>query len=344
LRNPDTSTAATISSVGERALIERVRQRAGAPPRGVTLGLGDDAATVQPARGAVDVLTTDALVEGVHFRREWTGARAIGHKALAVNLSDLAAMGATPRAVLLSLALPADFPLAAFDELVDGFVALATQTSAPLVGGNITRSPGPLVINVTVVGAVHPRHVLTRAGARAGDELFVTGTVGGAAAGLAMLEAEGRRPAAVDAPAAACVERYESPAPRLVCGQQVARNRAASACIDLSDGLADGARQIAQASRTGVVLDAAAIPVEPGAARWATARGQRPWAFALAGGEDYELLFAVPRRRQRAFDAVMRRCQGLPVTRIGRLTSEPGGWVETDGGHREALGAGFTHF
>src|SRR5688572_20881981 len=155
----------------------------------------------------VDVVTTDALVEDVHFRRAWSTSQDIGHRALAVNLSDLAAMGATPRAVLLSLALPALLPLDEFDGIVDGFLALATQEGAPLVGGNLTRSPGPLVIDVTAMGAARPRRILRRSGARPGDRLFVTGQLGAAAVGLALRKA-GVDVAALDADQRACVLRY----------------------------------------------------------------------------------------------------------------------------------------
>src|SRR5262245_10686812 len=146
----------TVSSIGERALIERVRLRAGTPPDWVTLGIGDDAAVLQPERGTFDVITTDSLIDGVHFRRAWSEPKAIGHKALATNLSDLAAMGASPRAALLSLALPADLPLTDFDGLIDGFVTLAAATGTALIGGNITRTPGPLVLDTTAIGAARP--------------------------------------------------------------------------------------------------------------------------------------------------------------------------------------------
>jgi thiamine-monophosphate kinase len=148
--------------LGERALVARLQARVGDTPRGVLIGIGDDAAVLEPARGELDVLTTDGLVEGVHFRRDWTPAAAIGHKALAVNLSDLAAMGAIPRASLLSLALPADFPVADFDELVDGYVRLATVSGASLVGGNLTRSPGPVIVDVTAIGRVGRRRLIRR--------------------------------------------------------------------------------------------------------------------------------------------------------------------------------------
>ncbi len=278
----------------------------------------------------------------MHFRREWTTAGAIGHKALAVNLSDLAAMGATPRAALLSLAMPAEFLLEDFDALVDGFVSLAEREKVALVGGNLTRSPGPVVVDVTLIGAARPRRVLTRSGGRPGHELYLTGSVGAAAAGLAQLQAG--RPAGSEAETlASCVLKYERPEARIRCGVQVARNRAASACVDLSDGLADAAAQLASASRTGVILDAETLPVHPGALAWAEAHGIDPIAFSVAGGEDYELLFAVGPRQRRAFLAVVARCHGLTVSRIGRLTADPEQWLAR-AGEPEPLGKGFTHF
>ena len=150
----------TITELGERALIARLRARMPSPPDWVVTGIGDDAAVLQPERGMVDVVTTDAMVEDIHFRRAWSAPEDIGHKALAVNLSDLAAMGAAPRALLLSLALPETLPLDDFDRILDGFLALAAQARVPLVGGNITRSPGPVVINVTAIGVAREKQPL----------------------------------------------------------------------------------------------------------------------------------------------------------------------------------------
>ncbi len=181
----DQGLAQTVGDVGEHALIERIRQRIPPAPAFVIVGIGDDAAVVEPERNLLEVLTTDSQVEGVHFDQTFVGAADIGHKALAVNLSDLAAMGAAPRVALLSLVLPPAMPVASVDALLDGLTALAARARISIVGGNIARSPGPLIVDVTATGSVHRRRVLTRAGGRAGDDLYVTGTLGGAAAGYA---------------------------------------------------------------------------------------------------------------------------------------------------------------
>ena len=147
-----------MSDLGERALIERITARLAMPPW-VVVGPGDDAAVVEPERGALDVLTTDVQVEGVHFDRRFVPPDAIGHRALAVNLSDLAAMGATPRCALLSLVLPDALDVAIVDGLLDGLLALAAAHNVAVVGGNIARSPGPMIVDVTAVGAVRPRRL-----------------------------------------------------------------------------------------------------------------------------------------------------------------------------------------
>ena len=340
----DRSNSQTIAALGEHALIARVRERAAQTPSASTIiiGIGDDAAVIEPARGELDVITTDALVEHVHFRRDWTAARSIGAKAVAVNLSDLAAMGATPRAILLSLILPADLPVADFDALIDGAVAEAGAAGASLVGGNISKSPGPLVIDVTAVGSVGRRRVMSRSGGRPGDELYLTGTIGGAAAGLAILQSGADR-AALSAAELALVERHERPSARVRCGRLAGAGRLASACMDLSDGLADAARQMATASGTGVVIDADAVPLALGADVWLGKGGHDPVEAAVSGGEDYELLFAVSRRRRRGFEAAMRRCKPVGITRVGRLTREKDLVLER-AGHRTTLNIGFRHF
>ncbi len=322
----------TIADLTERALIARITARASGPaPDWLITGIGDDAAVIAPARGMVEVLTTDMLVEEVHARRAWSSPEDLGYKAVAINLSDLAAMGASPRAVLLSMALPPTLALTEFDGMVEGALGAARVGGATLVGGNLSRSPGPVVIDVTATGVARARRVLRRAGARPGDRLFVTGRLGAAAAGLRLLHAgttHGR-----DTAEAECLAAQRRPAPRLRTGVIVARNRAASACMDVSDGLADAVRQVADASGCGAELAGALVPRHPLASL----------TDALTGGEDYELLFAVPPRRTRLFLAALRQAGETPAAEVGVLTKDPS-VVLVDDGARTELGDGFSHF
>lgn len=316
----------TVGELGEHALIARIRARLPAAPSFVLVGPGDDAAVLEPERNALEVITTDSQVEGVHFDRRFSDAADLGHKALAVNLSDLAAMGAAPRAALLSLVLPDAWPVAQLDALLDGLLALAGRARIAVVGGNIARSPGPVIVDVTVTGTVHRRRVLTRSGARPGDELYVTGALGGSAAGLKAL----RLDPSASGPA---VDRYRRPEPRLKFGLMLGRNGAARACIDLSDGLADGVRQICEGSGLGAVIEASVVPLEGGAGLH----------DALAGGEDYELLFAVSPRMRGRLRSVRRLVKDLAVTRIGHLTADRSVLLDRSGS-KEELPVGFAHF
>jgi len=322
-----------ISDLGERALIERIRTRVPGAPSWVHLGIGDDAAVLEPARGELDVVTTDCQVEGIHFNRAWTSIYDIGRKALAVNVSDLAAMGATPRAATLSLALPASLPVADFDALIDGFLSLAAEVRAPLVGGNLSRSPGPIMIDVTLIGSARRRRLLTRGGGRAGHLLYVTGTLGRAAAAIANAQRADAAPGTVGPG----TQHPGTLGPgtmgptRLSCGQQVARNKVASACMDISDGLADAVRQMASASGTGARVLSSKVPVDAAATL----------EQALSGGEDYELLFAVAPRRRRGFEKIAGR--EADITCIGELTPGSDLILERDG-RSEPLVGGFAHF
>jgi thiamine-monophosphate kinase len=325
----------TLSSLGEHALIQRITSRL-TPNPSVVVGPGDDAAVLKPERGALDVLTTDAVVDGVHFDRRFVPDDAIGYRALAVNLSELAAMGAQPRAALLSLMLPDSLDVAGLDRVIDGFVALAAAHRVALVGGNITRTPGPLTIDVTAIGSVRPRRILRRAGALPGDDVYVTGTLGDAAMGLRMLLAG-------DPLDAHGVERYLRPLPRVRAGMLLGRTRAASSCMDLSDGLADGIRQVAEASGVGMTIDAAALPVTEAVRRWSEVHGVDPMELALTGGDDYELLFTVRPTHRGRLRQVRRLVGDLPITRVGTVTKERAILVTTVQGARE-LPQGYEHF
>jgi thiamine-monophosphate kinase len=341
LSTPVSESTASIESLGERRLVALIRERFPPRPDLLQVGIGDDAAVGIPVRNEMEVLTTDALVEGVHFDFGFGSFFDVGYKALAVNVSDVAAMGGTPRLALLSLILPAGLLVSDLEALLDGFAEMAREADVALAGGNITRSPGPLVVDVALTGSVRPRRVLTRSGGRPGDGLYVSGTVGAAAAGLQCLRE--RRAAAGGAGMDDCVRRYLRPEPRHRLGALLGRTRAASACMDLSDGLADAVTQLATASGTGAVIDASLLPIPESARRWFAGRDEDAVKSAVAGGDDYELLFAVPSRRRGRLRTAVQQSRGVRVTRIGELTPTPGISLVRQGGP-EPLPDGFTHF
>jgi thiamine-monophosphate kinase len=211
-----------------------------------------------------------------------------------------------------------------------------------LVGGNLARSPGPLVVDVTAVGTVHPRRVFTRDAGRPGDELYVSGTIGGGLAGLEILRSDERQTPLPTA--ASCIDRYRRPHARVRLGRAMGQARAARAAMDLSDGLADAIRQVAEASGCGAEVDASALPVDEGARTWWEARGEDPVAKALAGGDDYELLFAVPPAWRGRLRHARRHAATPPLTRIGVLTRNRGEYVVLREGRREPLAGGFEHW
>ena len=338
----------TVSELGERAVLARIQATLSATTRladGLVLGIGDDAAIVAPTRNTHVVLTTDAQVEGVHFERLFSTPQDVGYRALAVNLSDLAAMGAAPRYALLSLAMPPSLLVEEVERLVAGVGRLAEQHRMAVVGGNLTRTTGPLVVDITAVGEVAPRRALTRSGGRPGDAVYVSGSIGGAAAGLEMLRAN---PEAVSDPGpeatAECVRRYRRPEARVRLGVALARGRAARAAMDLSDGLADAAHQLAEASGCGIEIEADALPIEPAARAWWEAAGKDAVAHALSGGDDYELLIAVPRTWGGRLRHVRSRVAEPALTRIGWLTKDRGARVLRRDGRPTELPKGFEHF
>ena len=331
-----------VAELGEHGVLERIRARVPPAPPWVTVGIGDDAAVVEPMRGRLDVVTTDAMVEGVHFDRAFGTPADLGHKALAINLSDLAAMGAEPRIGVLSLVLPPDLLIVDLDQLLDGLLVLAAQHRLALVGGNLARSPGPLCINVTAIGSARRRTVLTRNGVQPKDGLYVTGSIGGAAAGLEWLKAHSQAPA-TNTEMAACVTRFLRPQPRVRAGRRVARNRIATAAMDLSDGLADAVTQLTRPPGLGAVIEADTIPVQDAARRWFAARGHDPIVAARSGGEDYELLFTLPERPRSRARLLAQLVKPLSVTRIGTITAAPGLVLRRTTGD-EPLPPGFSHF
>lgn len=315
--------------MAEFALIDLIRKRCDVTRADVRLGIGDDAALLAVSPGQLLAVSTDTLVAGVHFPHE-AMARDIGWKALAVNLSDLAAMGAEPAWATLALTLPsADARWVA--EFADGFAELARDYRVALVGGDTTQ--GPLSIMVTIHGFVPEAAALTRAGARAGDGVYVTGTLGDAAAGLRLLSSRRANPVQLSA-------RLHRPMPRIAQGLLL-RGRA-TACIDVSDGLAADLRHICNASGVGAQIDADALPASPELIAAFGTDDRR--ALQLAGGDDYELCFTVPDAL--APDLLRDLADsGCAATRIGHVVSGAGVNVrDARGNPVELPKSGWEHF
>jgi thiamine-monophosphate kinase len=316
--------------VGEFELLAKVRERLPKPGPRVRVGMGDDAAVAVP--GGATATSIDALVDGVHFRRERLGAAAVGRKALAAALSDLAAMGAEPGEAYLALGVPAEMDEEECLELLDGALHLSAELGVDLAGGDVTRAPA-LSVTVAVVGhAPTAEQLVTRAGARPGDALAVTGELGGAAAGLLLEE----RPELADAVGARAAERLRRrqarPSPRLAAGAALAR-AGAGAMIDLSDGLGADAGHVADASGVSLRIDAEAVPIESGVADIARAAGLDPLELATGRGEDYELLAALPESALPGARAAV-EASGSALTRIGAVTAGSGVEIRLPGGGR----------
>jgi thiamine-monophosphate kinase len=325
--DPDTP----IAALGERALLRHLKARIPGGP-GVATGVGDDAAVVET--GPLTVVTTDSLVEDVHFRREWSPPALIGRKALSVNLSDVAAMAAAPRYATVSLCLPRQTTLGFVDALYDGLLGRAAEGGVALVGGNLAASPSGIVIDVALLGAAD--RVLLRSGAQPGDAVVVTGSLGAAAAGLqclrggARLDAEGRLTSSGQWSAAMaeavrhCLRAQLDPDPPLAFGRALSEHDLARAGMDLSDGLSGDLLTLCEASGVSAWLDPDRVPADPHAAALEKEGGRDGFSLALHGGEDYQLLLAVPRER---LDALHDLAQvwSLPVAVVGEFAPGPPG-------------------
>ena len=318
-------------ALSEFDLIDRYFRGSGARRGDVRLGVGDDAALLECPPGSTLVAAVDTLVEGVHFP---PGCRAdsVGHRALAVNLSDLAAMGARPAWALLALTLPVAEP-SWLEPFASAFAQLAARHEVALVGGDTTQ--GPLTVSVTLLGQVPVGTALRRGGAAPGDVLFVSGTPGDAAAGLAL---EQGRLAVTGADAAYLRERFLFPAPRVALGQRL--RAYASACIDVSDGLLTDALKLARASGCGIVLDARQLPLSASLHALGLPQARE---FALSGGDDYELCFSVPADRLVRLEAEL-PCGPWGYSRVGTICAEAGAWLKDEGGERRVPERGYDHF
>jgi len=313
----------TLVPLSERKLIERIRRKSG---RQVHFGhgIGDDCAVIDVPKDHEALVTTDFTLEGIHFRREWHPAESVGHRCLARGLSDIAAMGGEPRAAFLSLALPRKLPQRWVDQFFGGLLKLAKRYSVQLAGGDIAESPAGVLADIMVLGSIPKRRAVLRSGARVGDFVYVTGTLGASVSTLELLR-EGKKPRMAAHP------RHFHPDPRIAIGRYLREKKLASAMIDTSDGLSVDLQHICDESRVGAVIYAESLP---------RVAGPRGLEFALHGGEDYELLFTAAKRK-----VVPNEIAGVSITRIGEIVGGKAVKVATADGRTKRLKVGgWEHF
>lgn len=327
---------------GEFGLIERLRgAHAGAAGDGLIVPIGDDAAVLDIPVGHQCVVTTDMLIEGVHFRRDWSDPYSIGWKAVAVNLSDIAAMGASPAFAFVSLALGPLDTVEVLDRLYDGLADALNRYGARLAGGDTNATPDNLVVSVTQTGTVESGTAWTRGGGRVGDVLLVTGTLGDSALGLELLTRHGL--AGAEKKSRALVSAHRRPQPRIVAARAAHATGKVRAAMDLSDGLAGDLPKLCAASKCGATVETVRLPVSDELRRVASELGLDPLALALSGGEDLELLLAVApddiAEVQAAIESV-----GVSITRIGEFVKTGMRFLAPDGSEMPAAGQGWDHF
>jgi thiamine-monophosphate kinase len=327
-----------LQDVGEFGLIKRIRKRMATSDSAVIQGIGDDVAVIETANKAL-LITTDILIEGIHFDRSWIDPYRLGKKALVVNLSDIAAMGGTPKYFLISLGLPKDLSLSFISSFYQGLKEEARRFCVDLLGGDTSLSQ-KIVINICLLGEEKKKDLLFRRGARVGDNLFVTGTLGDAALGLKILQKKGlmRGPKGL-------IERQLSPYPRIQLGQAIAKRRCATAMIDVSDGLLIDTTHLLEESGVGARIWEERVPLSRLYRKWIHFYSKGLYQMALCGGEDYELLFTAPPEKRKAISSLAFSLK-VPITDIGKILPQNEGFhiIRKDGKEYSPSRLGFEHF
>ncbi len=327
-----------LGDLGEFGLIRRIKKWMDISRPDLVQGIGDDVAVVDLGNKVL-LATTDILIEDIHFERPWIDAYHLGKKSLTVNISDIAAMGGIPKYFLISLGLPHHLPLSFILRFYRGLKDGAKQFGIALVGGDTSLSQ-KIVINICLLGEGRKGRLLFRKGARVGDDLFVSGTLGDSALGLRILQKKGAKAKPVG-----LIQKHLSPAPRLRLGQTLANREWATAMIDVSDGLLIDTSHLLEESGVGALIWEDRIPLSRSYRKYASLFSKAPYGFAFHGGEDYELLFTAPRRVRDGISLLSRRLK-LPISRIGEILSSKEGFhiVRCDGSRYLPSLLGFDHF
>jgi len=327
-----------LREIGEFGLIAKIRNWMDAPRADVVQGIGDDVAVVEMGEKAL-LITTDILIEDIHFERSWTDPYRLGEKALAVNLSDIAAMGGIPKHFLISLGLPKTLPFSFVSLFYRGLKKMANRFQVDLIGGDTSLSQ-KIIINICLIGEGKKGNLLFRNGAKVGDDLYVSGTLGDAALGLKILRDKGAK-----RKSKGLIDRHLSPNPRIELGQALGKKQIASAMIDVSDGLLSDTLHIMEESKVGARIWENHIPLSSLYRRWVRTYSKDPYRIALSGGEDYELLFTASPKRKAAILSLSRSLN-VPVTRLGEILPEKEGvrLIRKEGEKTLPHRIGFDHF
>jgi thiamine-monophosphate kinase len=341
-----------LSGLGEFGLIHTIQKLSPTGP-GIVIGIGDDAAALAVSSNILQLATTDMLIEGVHFDLSYTDFYSLGWKSAAVNLSDIAAMGGRPRFCLTSLGIPSRIAVEQIAEFYRGFNALLSTHKTVLAGGDTCFSRNDAIISVTVLGEVEKKRMVKRAGAKAGDRIFVTGTLGDSAAGLELLRSGVRSQESgvrrtrdkseirnSQSAIAKLIQKHLRPAPRVEWGRKIALSGCASAMIDISDGLSSDLSHICEQSNAGALVYAGKMPFSPAILKSKGRLKKYPLQYALSGGEDYELLFTAPPAKVKKL-----RSLDIVATEIGEITRTRGLFLVDDKDRKKRLKpTGYDHF
>lgn len=332
-----------ILEIGEFGLIERIKSIVGQPPSEVAVGIDDDAAAFRSSPDRLVLVTTDILIENIHFKMEYFTFYQLGWRSMAANLSDIAAMAGEPEYAFVSMALSESTALESVEELYGGMRDLAAQYNVVVIGGDTTRSNSDIFLNLTIVGSVEPNLIVTRSGACVGDAIYVTGHLGGSLAGVKVLnsaELAGRYKYS------SIADRHRMPNPRIQESRFLRANMALHAMIDVSDGLASEVHHICRSSGVGAEVEEAAIPLAAEAREVAAKLGDEATIYALAGGEDFEIVFTALEIEVERIKSKFESKFGIPLTKVGRIVkAKEGVHLITTSGRRIPLHSeGWDHF
>lgn len=328
--------------ISELDLIRRIKTLAAPADAALVKGIGDDCAVLAtPGATALTLITTDTLVEGVHFDLSWHPPELLGRKAVAVNASDVAAMGGSPRFALLSLAAPANLKTETLDRFMQGFMAALAECRITLIGGDTVRSDGGLLLSITVLGEVATAQVLYRSTARPGDQIWVSGFLGQAAAGLACCR---QQHSALQQAYPELVAAHLNPVPEMALGRALAKSGLVTAMIDMSDGLASDLAHVCEESGVGAVVAADRLPISASTRQAAGTLGLDPLRLAVAGGEDYRLLFTARPEACEKIQALAGHAAHGQLFRVGEMVAGHGVLLSTDGQNSNIDFQGYDHF